>query len=745
MFTEIPNKKALDYLKSLSKKQILDLLNVGNKKSEDFQYVDRIINYCKLSNKKGFNKVKYNQKDGKGRYYPNKLAFASLQKDFRGLLCRDDYQDIDMINSLPSILLNRCPPNISTNYLSKYITDRDSVLKMLNCTKKTFLINYITTDYNGDIRNGQLTDFGKAFLSEMTIIKDYFYKNYKEVYARNDYSGDNPKSSVLTNYIYDIENEILQLVISKFPKKSITSLACDGFISPKEIVIDIDKINRITSSYGVKWSKKEFSNKIQIPNNYKTTILSLEESKDRFEKNHFIIRNPFCYVCEEANGQLNKTSDKQKFVALSSQFYNVNFHLDDFLSHPNRREYSHFVNTPFVLPKELNEIAKKNNCYYLEKDNENSTTFNTSKPYNSVYISHENRNDDYNHNALDFCIEFIKTNICSNKNDDWKWLLNFIIYKIKNPHLLLGVGIVIKGQMGSGKDTLLEILNRIYGEDRDYIYNQQDVTPILSSTNTGLLNKQIIVLNEMKSITGVNYMENLKDVITRKKNNIKELYKDPYLVDNTTTLFVLSNNQNPIRLCHSNRRWVLLVTSDINVGKTEYWTNIYKIIEDDHFINCLFTQIIEYEIPSDFNPRDITKQPRNQDYYDSISQQIDPIFKFVYNLDFSDISIPIHCEKSKWNGFYYCNKTKFKELFNKWTGDSTKIQTQKISNKLIEIKNGVYTDISININGKKYNNMILLNKPIILDYLKVKYFHNVEETEDIVILKQNSLDLNVDY
>ena len=181
MFTEIPNKKALDYLKSLSKKQILDLLNVGNKKSEDFQYVDRIINYCKLSNKKGFNKVKYNQKDGKGRYYPNKLAFASLQKDFRGLLCRDDYQDIDMINSLPSILLNRCPPNISTNYLSKYITDRDSVLKMLNCTKKTFLINYITTDYNGDIRNGQLTDFGKAFLSEMTIIKDYFYSSKRSI------------------------------------------------------------------------------------------------------------------------------------------------------------------------------------------------------------------------------------------------------------------------------------------------------------------------------------------------------------------------------------------------------------------------------------------------------------------------------------------------------------------------------------------------------------------------------------
>ena len=739
-YTENPCLDAIDYIRTLSIEQISNM-----SVNKDLDYAKTVSNYAfNYSNKKGYKRVSYNQKNNIGRQYSDKISFQNIQKDWRGLLCRSNYQDLDMINSLPSILLHLVStkyPDLSCYCLYRYVKNREQTLELLNIDKKEFLIKYIMCDRNPKVGNREENpnSYSQQLLMEMNLIKNTLYRDITETDIKNlDPKCKNPKSSYLAKMCFNIENEILCSVIKKIGKKNIGALCFDGLIIDNDYKIDLDMINNITKEYNIKWAIKSFSDKINIPIDYKSQVLTALETKETFEKNHFIIRQPLTYCCIEADGSLNTTSDNKKFQSLTAPFFNPEIYsFNSWLSDPNRREYRKFDFIPYVLADSV--LGTKLDCFNKPKD---KSIYNMAKPYESEYL---NKKDlAYDNTAIKWFIDFIKSNICPQREgseDDWKWLLNFIIYKLKNPNMLHGVAILVKGKMGSGKDSLIAILDKIMGND--YIYNQQETKHILGEVNTSLKNKLHIVLNEMSGAVGFSFCEQLKDLITRETNNIKELYKDPYEMPNLSTLWVLSNNMNPIQLPKDNRRWVLFVTSDKNKGNTAYWNDIYSNINNPDFINSLYTQLLDYKIPADFNPRDTALQPRSNMYFDMQHAQIDPIFKFLYNMDYTDLSGYINNKNSKWDKFYYSNKTDFKKLFNKWTGDESKIKTQKITAKLNEIELGVFENKSLNIDGRKYNNMILFNKELILEYLKKEYFSNMEDDE-IIINNKNDLDLNTE-
>lgn len=740
-YEENADLEALDWIKSLSIEKIQKIhskISPFSNKSDLEEYSKLISNYAyRYTTKKGYKKVSYNQNNNIGRQYSDKISFQNLQKDWRGLICQKNYQDLDMINSLPNILFYLVKNRCSCIYLTQYNETREDTLYLLKCDKKDFLIKYIMTDIV-DIES-EKTDYGKNLLKEIGMIKDILFDEFKNEYKPNK---KNPKSSILAQLCFEKENEILEKVIKKINRKNIGALCFDGLMINNDYKINIEAINNLTKEYNVKWAIKPFSTILKIPNDYKSQIYTPLEIKSNFEKNHFIVRKPLVYVCIESDGTLNITADRSKFESLTAPYFNPDIYtLGSWMADSNRREYNKFDFIPYCLDDRI--LGTKLDCFNKSK---NEKIYNMANAYESDYF-YDKKAINYHSDALDWFIEFIKINICPQREgseNDWKWLLHFIIYKLKNPQLLHGVALIIKGDMGTGKDTLLQIIDNLMGND--YMYNQQETKHILGEVNTSLKNKLHVVLNEMSGAVGFSYCEQMKDLITRPTNNIKELYKDPYEMPNLSTLWILSNNMNPIQIPKDNRRYCLFVTSSINKGNQKYWNEIYKCMENIDFMNSLFTQLLDYKVPKDFNPRNTEQQPRSNKYFEMQNNQIDPIFKFLYNMDYSDLLGPISCDKSKWNGYYYSNKTDFKKLFNLWSGDETKIKTQKITTKIIEIEKGIFSDKSLCINGHKYNNMILFNKEEIITYLKKEYFKNIESEEIIIedeIIENNGLDLNI--
>ena len=64
------------------------------------------IEYCKniISSKIVSTRVTYKQKNGQGRYYAKLYNLQKLPRDARHTLCSNDYYDIDIVNSQPTIM-----------------------------------------------------------------------------------------------------------------------------------------------------------------------------------------------------------------------------------------------------------------------------------------------------------------------------------------------------------------------------------------------------------------------------------------------------------------------------------------------------------------------------------------------------------------------------------------------------------------------------------------------------------------
>ena len=241
-----------------------------------------ITRYCKqvLQTQCGFIKQIYKNFEGKGRYYlkNNQIGFQSIMREYRSVLCSDDYYDIDMKNCQPTILEQYCIKNsIKCDELTKYNKNRDKLFKkfeLLNISKEIVKKEFITMMYGG----------AKSVLLSKVADVDGFYASMQnilvEVTKINEYwrniATDKDKNNIIgstTSYIcQEIENDILMLSM-KFLKKrhfDIGALCFDGLMIRKthdltpSIIRDLNKFIEAESHYKIEFVIKQFEFVVKI-------------------------------------------------------------------------------------------------------------------------------------------------------------------------------------------------------------------------------------------------------------------------------------------------------------------------------------------------------------------------------------------------------------------------------------------------------------------------------------------------
>ena len=134
-----------------------------------------------------------------------------------------------------------------------------------------------------------------------------------------------------------------------------------------------------------------------------------------------------------------------------------------------------------------------------------------------------------------------------------------------------------------------------------------------------------------------------------------------------------------------------------------------------------------------------------------VDSQIPLIYKFLYNADYSDFDGPI-TSNSKFYGWYYFTKTKFKQLYKKYINEDCNIKTENILDlikNLTEV-DGFAKGVRLKINDKIIKNRYLINETLIINSLREKYFKDIDRINEdrcseIIEIenKNNNLDLNV--
>lgn len=180
----------------------------------------------------------------------------------------------------------------------------------------------------------------------------------------------------------------------------------------------------------------------------------------------------------------------------------------------------------------------------------------------------------------------------------WKWCARLV----QKPDKLAEVAIVLLGKPGTGKNTFVEPLGKIFGVHYLLLDN---IDQLLGKFNFHLKNAVLIHGNE--ALWGGNRKEGgkLKATITESNKVIEGKGKDTIVVPNFTHLILSSNEDWPVHIDGDDRRFFVLKVSDKHQEDKVY----FKAIDDElknGGLEALLYELLEEDI-SNFNHRDFPR------------------------------------------------------------------------------------------------------------------------------------------
>ena len=185
-------------------------------------------------------------------------------------------------------------------------------------------------------------------------------------------------------------------------------------------------------------------------------------------------------------------------------------------------------------------------------------------------------------------LQHIKDVIANGNEEVYRYILVWIASILQKPNFKTGTALVILGNQGTGKNVFTNVICKLMAR-----YANENVTSIESVVgkfNAVLENKKLLVLNELQSIDANKYLNSdaLKSVITDAKININQKNEPKRLTENVSNFIMVSNNNIPIKIETTDRRYMVTKTSDKHRGDFEYFDKLCEGFNQDFYEN-LFT------------------------------------------------------------------------------------------------------------------------------------------------------------
>lgn len=200
------------------------------------------------------NIVKYKHAHGTddGRMFADQcLGLQSISKFVRNAITEDIYNDIDMVNAHPNILLFICKRDkIETKYLNDLVNKREEIIKDLlainkgkkRCDMKVALLSMINngfTKYNALKKTEWIKDFKAEItriINRICVIHEDVYK-FRSTLALKRSGHVNLKASTVNSLMCKVESNILDACVEFYKYKGLITnnyvMCFDGLMIPK--------------------------------------------------------------------------------------------------------------------------------------------------------------------------------------------------------------------------------------------------------------------------------------------------------------------------------------------------------------------------------------------------------------------------------------------------------------------------------------------------------------------------------
>lgn len=155
-------------------------------------------------------------------------------------------------------------------------------------------------------------------------------------------------------------------------------------------------------------------------------------------------------------------------------------------------------------------------------------------------------------------------------------LLDYLAHLVQRPDQKIHFALLMRGEEGTGKSAIGEILTRIIG-DANVVIPKND--ELLEKWTGWQERAQVAIISELMTQGRLEVANRLKPVITDPKLRIEEKYQVPYSIDNHLNLVCFTNHRDAIKLSAGDRRW-FVVFSPAMPRDDAYYISLF----DDHIL-----------------------------------------------------------------------------------------------------------------------------------------------------------------
>lgn len=167
--------------------------------------------------------------------------------------------------------------------------------------------------------------------------------------------------------------------------------------------------------------------------------------------------------------------------------------------------------------------------------------------------------------------------LLNNNENDANHFFDYLACMVQKPRVRINHSIVIIGQnKGTGKSTIYKVLQQVFGKTNcsapENEHLEDKYTPWAKSS-------KLCFIHELAQSDKMKFTKKIKSMITEDEIYIREMYHQPYRINNYMQIIATSNYLKPLKLEKDDRRfWV--VESRVRRRSKEYYDELYKNVEE---------------------------------------------------------------------------------------------------------------------------------------------------------------------
>lgn len=326
---------------------------------------------------------------------------------------------------------------------------------------------------------------------------------------------------------------------------------------------------------------------------HKTLILETcspdeyQYQKILFEKDHFKLKNPVCFV-RVVKDHIQILKQQDLLVLYGNLYCSQGPFVKLWLKDPYIRTYESVVFKPnqSLVPGEFNLFQG----------------FPTNRRSGSIDV-----------------VSTLLYHLSGKQQDVFDYLQNYFAHLVQKPQEKPGICLVFMSEkQGAGKDTFLDFIGRILGQD--YFYNTNDAENSVFGRFTSHLQKTLLLkMEEVDFETNKKNESRLLSLITAPFMSYEGKGKDAITLNDYKRIVMTTNKAVPVNIPDSDRRFVLIRCSEDHVGDIAYWNKTYAELEKPETLEAYYDFLASRDI-SNFQ---IRLKP-NTDFYKEVKQTLRP-------------------------------------------------------------------------------------------------------------------------